>query len=115
MCTGDCTALCRAHATSSLLTSIINPLLPFPPLPSPSLPFPSLPFSLSPSAMSDESDYQRGHARHDTALIHGLSQAEVQKLSASCVEAKSRAYCEWQHGLILAAKRRACVRAWRDD
>lgn len=104
-----CTALCRAHATSSLLTSIINPLLPFPPLPFPPL------LSLSPSAMSDESDYQRGHARHDTALIHGLSQAEVQKLSASCVEAKSRAYCEWQHGLILAAKRRACVRAWRDD
>lgn len=108
MCTAQPCA--EPTATSSLLTSIINPLLPFPSLPSPPLPFPFSPF-----AMSDESDYQRGHARHDTALIHGLSQAEVQKLSASCVEAKSRAYCEWQHGLILAAKRRACVRAWRDD
>ncbi|KAL9536285.1 Cytidine deaminase [Sphaerulina musiva] len=53
--------------------------------------------------MSDESDYQRGHARHDTALIHGLSQAEVQKLSASCVEAKSRAYCPYSNFRVGAA------------
>ncbi|KAM0714873.1 hypothetical protein Q7P37_009337 [Cladosporium fusiforme] len=33
-----------------------------------------------------------GHARHDTALIHGLSTTEVQKLSEACVEAKAKAY-----------------------
>lgn len=35
-----------------------------------------------------------GHARHDTALIHGLSTTEVQKLSEACVEAKAKAYCK---------------------
>ena len=36
----------------------------------------------------------RGHSRHDTALIHGLSTSEVQRLSETCIEAKSRAYCK---------------------
>jgi len=35
-----------------------------------------------------------GHARHDTALIHGLSASEVADLSEACIEAKSRAYCK---------------------
>ncbi|CAK4033900.1 related to cytidine deaminase [Lecanosticta acicola] len=39
----------------------------------------------------------KGHARHDTALIHGLSSSEVQTLSDSCTEAKSRAYCPYSH------------------
>jgi hypothetical protein len=34
-----------------------------------------------------------GHSRQDTALIHGLSTTEVDKLAESCVEAKSKAYC----------------------
>ncbi|EME89334.1 uncharacterized protein MYCFIDRAFT_71480 [Pseudocercospora fijiensis CIRAD86] len=38
-----------------------------------------------------------GHARHDTALIHGLSSSDVQKLSESCVDAKSKAYCPYSH------------------
>ena len=37
-----------------------------------------------------------GHSRTDTALIHGLSITDVQRLSEACVEAKSRAYCECQ-------------------
>lgn len=36
-----------------------------------------------------------GHARHDTALIHGLSATEVQTLSEACIEAKSKAYCKF--------------------
>ena len=36
----------------------------------------------------------KGHSRHDTALIHGLSASDVQKLSETCIEAKARAYCE---------------------
>ncbi|KAF1823763.1 cytidine deaminase [Dissoconium aciculare CBS 342.82] len=36
-----------------------------------------------------------GHARHDTALIHGLSSADVQKLSEMSIEAKARAYCPY--------------------
>ena len=55
--------------------------------------------------MSDSPDFQRGHARHETALIHGLSQAEVQKLSESCVEAKGRAYCKWQYRLVSKRSR----------
>ncbi|KAF2770317.1 cytidine deaminase [Teratosphaeria nubilosa] len=39
----------------------------------------------------------RGHQRHDTALIHGLSASEVQKLSEGCVEAKGRTYCPYSH------------------
>ena len=34
-----------------------------------------------------------GHSRQDTALIHGLSGTEVDKLAEACVEAKSKAYC----------------------
>lgn len=48
----------------------------------PPLPFP---FTMSASV--------RGHSRHDTALIHGLSAGDVEKLSETCIEAKSRAYC----------------------
>lgn len=39
-------------------------------------------------------ELKRGHSRHDTALIHGLSSSEVQLLQDKCVEAKARAYCE---------------------
>jgi cytidine deaminase len=35
-----------------------------------------------------------GHSRHDTALIHGLSTGEVQKLSEKSIEAKAKAYCK---------------------
>jgi hypothetical protein len=34
-----------------------------------------------------------GHSRQDTALIHGLSGTEVDKLAEACVEAKAKAYC----------------------
>lgn len=51
--------------------------------------------SFSPSAMSSPpSKSKSGHSRHETALIHGLASSEVQKLSESCVEAKSKAYCK---------------------
>lgn len=33
-----------------------------------------------------------GHIRHETALIHGLSTSEVQKLAETCVAAKDKAY-----------------------
>lgn len=36
---------------------------------------------------------KRGHTRQDTALMHGLSTTEVQKVWEACDEAKSRAYC----------------------
>lgn len=52
----------------------------------------TLPFS-SPTMSSPDSK-PKGHQRHDTALIHGLSASEVQKLSEACVEAKGRAYCK---------------------
>ena len=53
-------------------------------------------FSLSSSSTMSSSPppSKPGHSRHETALIHGLSQSEVQKLSEACVEAKSRAYCQ---------------------
>ncbi|KAK3691634.1 hypothetical protein LTR37_018513 [Vermiconidia calcicola] len=38
-----------------------------------------------------------GHTRHGTALIHGLSSSDVQKLAKTCVEAKTRAYCPYSH------------------
>lgn len=44
--------------------------------------------------MSTPTSVKSGHSRHDTALIHGLSTSEVEKLAETCVEAKSRAYCE---------------------
>ncbi|KXT04634.1 hypothetical protein AC578_2097 [Pseudocercospora eumusae] len=47
--------------------------------------------------MADSLKSKPGHARHDTALIHGLSQSDVQKLSESCVDAKSKAYCPYSH------------------
>jgi hypothetical protein len=34
-----------------------------------------------------------GHSRQDTALIHGLSTSDVDRLAEACVEAKSKAYC----------------------
>ena len=34
-----------------------------------------------------------GHSRQDTALIHGLSGTEVDKLAEACVDAKAKAYC----------------------
>ncbi|TKA22549.1 hypothetical protein B0A50_08090 [Salinomyces thailandicus] len=39
----------------------------------------------------------KGHSRHDTALIHGLSASEVATLSESCIEAKTRAYCPYSN------------------
>ncbi|KXL47195.1 hypothetical protein M433DRAFT_548340 [Acidomyces richmondensis BFW] len=39
----------------------------------------------------------KGHSRHDTALIHGLSTSEVDKLSAACIDAKAKAYCPYSH------------------
>lgn len=67
-----------------------------PPVQSHSLFRPSfLSLSSSPSfAMSSPDARPKGHSRHDTALIHGLSASEVQKLSEACVEAKRRAYCK---------------------
>lgn len=44
--------------------------------------------------MSSPDSKPKGHQRHDTALIHGLSASEVSRLSEACVEAKSRAYCK---------------------
>lgn len=44
-----------------------------------------------------------GHSRHDTALIHGLSATEVQKLSEACIEAKGRAYCKPTFAFSLVA------------
>ncbi|KAK5131903.1 hypothetical protein LTR08_000491 [Meristemomyces frigidus] len=43
------------------------------------------------------SSHTKGHARHDTALIHGLSGSEVQTLSETCIEAKGRAYCPYSN------------------
>jgi len=40
------------------------------------------------------------HSRHDTALIHGLSGTEVQTLSDTSIEAKSKAYCGFAFGLL---------------
>ncbi|KAK5117614.1 hypothetical protein LTR62_005037 [Meristemomyces frigidus] len=37
----------------------------------------------------------KGHSRHDTALIHGLSATEVQRLWETCIEAKAKAYCPY--------------------
>lgn len=48
--------------------------------------------------MSSPIRTKSGHARHDTALIHGLSTTEVQKLSEACIEAKGRAYCKLRYG-----------------
>ncbi|EMC93450.1 hypothetical protein BAUCODRAFT_125305 [Baudoinia panamericana UAMH 10762] len=39
----------------------------------------------------------KGHARHDTALIHSLTSSEVQSLSEACIEAKRKAYCPYSH------------------
>ncbi|KAI6792893.1 cytidine deaminase [Hortaea werneckii] len=39
----------------------------------------------------------KGHSRHDTALIHGLTTSEVQQLSEACIEAKGRAYCPYSN------------------
>ncbi|KAM0695883.1 hypothetical protein Q7P36_004366 [Cladosporium allicinum] len=36
-----------------------------------------------------------GHSRQDTALIHGLSTSDVDRLAEACVEAKSKAYCPY--------------------
>ena len=44
--------------------------------------------------MSSPESKPKGHQRHDTALIHGLSASEVAKLSEACIEAKGRAYCK---------------------
>ena len=52
------------------------------------------PFLPSPTMSSPTTRTKPGHARHDTALIHGLSASEVQKLAETCIEAKGRAYCE---------------------
>ncbi|KAF2481093.1 cytidine deaminase-like protein [Neohortaea acidophila] len=40
---------------------------------------------------------KRGHTRQDTALMHGLSTTEVQKVWEACDEAKSRAYCPYSN------------------
>ncbi|WPG98873.1 hypothetical protein R9X50_00167200 [Acrodontium crateriforme] len=45
--------------------------------------------------MSSPNKSKLGHARHDTALIYGLSTTEVERLNESCVEAKARAYCPY--------------------
>ncbi|KAK4545758.1 hypothetical protein LTR36_002712 [Oleoguttula mirabilis] len=39
----------------------------------------------------------KGHSRHDTALIYGLSASEVQRLLETCIEAKAKAYCPYSH------------------
>ena len=54
----------------------------------------TLPLPSSSTMTSSPPPSKPGHSRHETALIHGLSQSEVQKLSEACVEAKSRAYCQ---------------------
>ncbi|KAK4560826.1 hypothetical protein LTR86_005406 [Recurvomyces mirabilis] len=43
------------------------------------------------------SSQPKGHSRHDTALIHGLAAADVQRLSEVCIEAKAKAYCPYSH------------------
>ncbi|KAF4547599.1 Cytidine deaminase-like protein [Elsinoe fawcettii] len=43
------------------------------------------------------------HARHETALIHGLSTAEFARLTEVCTDAKSRAYCPYSHFRVGAA------------
>lgn len=51
-------------------------------------------FCLPSIAMSNATgEAKRGHTRQDTALMHGLSTTEVQKVWEACDEAKSRAYC----------------------
>nr|POF26183.1 cytidine deaminase [Quercus suber] len=45
----------------------------------------------------------KGHSRHDTALIHGLSASEVQELSEACIEAKARAYCPYSEFRVGAS------------
>ncbi|KAK4507969.1 hypothetical protein PRZ48_001704 [Zasmidium cellare] len=47
--------------------------------------------------MSSTTSSKPGHARHDTALIHGLSSTEVQRLSETSIEAKAKAYCPYSH------------------
>merc|ERR1711939_839269 len=55
--------------------------------------------SPSSSRMSTQQQQQqpKGHSRHDTALIHGLTTSEVQQLSEACIEAKGRAYCPYSN------------------
>jgi len=43
------------------------------------------------------------HSRHDTALIHGLSTTEVQRLSETSVAAKGNAYCPYSRFRVGAA------------
>ncbi|KAL1302473.1 hypothetical protein AAFC00_002864 [Neodothiora populina] len=43
------------------------------------------------------------HARHDTALIHGLSTSEVDALSSAAAEAKAKAYCPYSKFQVGAA------------
>lgn len=43
--------------------------------------------------MTTSSPSKLGHSRRDTALIHGLSATEVERLSTAAVEAKAKAYC----------------------
>ncbi|PSK42201.1 Cytidine deaminase [Elsinoe australis] len=43
------------------------------------------------------------HARHETALIHGLSTAEFAKLTETCTDAKSKAYCPYSHFRVGAS------------
>nr|POF12883.1 cytidine deaminase [Quercus suber] len=45
----------------------------------------------------------KGHSRHDTALIHGLSTSEVQQLSEACTQAKERAYCPYSNFRVGAS------------
>ncbi|GAB7342441.1 hypothetical protein MBLNU457_g0649t1 [Dothideomycetes sp. NU457] len=52
------------------------------------------------------------HSRHDTALIHGLSGTEVQTLSETSSEAKSKAYCpysKFQVGASILLKSGAII------
>ena len=46
--------------------------------------------------MSDPLKPKSGHARHDTALIHGLSASEVQSLSEACIDM----VCRFHPGMI---------------
>ena len=54
----------------------------------------NLTFFFPPTMSSPPTKSKPGHSRHETALIHGLSSSEVQKLSEACVEAKAKAYCQ---------------------